>query len=99
MEQLEQLLADCRRENQLLKDEIHPLKERVTILEEAKHQLDLEHDSDKETIIQACRVFSLRLHSVFFNVFSMSIQYLPVAKTKSKLAKVVFLASATFFFI
>jgi len=52
VEQLEQLLADCRRENQLLKDEIHPLKERVTILEEAKHQLDLEHDSDKETIIQ-----------------------------------------------
>jgi len=52
LEELEQLLADARRENQLLKDDIHPMKEKLSSLQEVKEKLEMDHNGDKETIIQ-----------------------------------------------
>lgn len=50
--QLEQLLADSRRENKLLKDEIYTLKENLDSLQNEKEVLRLEHEGEKEAVTQ-----------------------------------------------
>jgi len=50
--QLEALLADSRRENKLLKDDLHALKERMDALVREKADLEAEHAGDREAINQ-----------------------------------------------